>query len=112
MREGLSICPRMSSISLSMNSLNSFKLQFICFSNSLRICGVGNIKKSDLLKKTADTPKEVQSQCKLRLFSKNVVVFVVAFFGAEWTPAWVGGMWATLPQSKHDTVSHRNLIPG
>lgn len=104
MREGLSICPRMSSISLSMNSLNSFKLQFICFSNSLRICGGGNVKKSDLLKETVVTPKEVQSQCQLRLFSKKCVFF--AFFVPSGAQAWVVGMQATLPQSKYDTVSH------
>lgn len=109
MREGLSICPRMRSISLSMNSLNSFKLQFICFSNSLRICGGGDIKKSDLLKKTIVTPKEVRSQCKLRLFSKKCGIglfFFVAFFMPSGAQAWVVGMQATLPQSKYDTVSH------
>lgn len=41
-REGLSIWPRISSISLSMNSLNSFKLQFMCFSSSFRICRAEN----------------------------------------------------------------------
>lgn len=41
-RDGLSIWPRISSISLSINSLNSFKLQFMCFSSSFRICRAEN----------------------------------------------------------------------
>lgn len=38
MRVALSICPKIKSISLSINSLYSLRLQLICCSSSLRIC--------------------------------------------------------------------------
>lgn len=64
-----------------MNSLNSFKLQFICFSNSLRICGAENIRKGRLFKKNKNKKQFLQRSNKVTTWTMTVFKSVLwAFF--------------------------------